>query len=205
MDARKRGNAATATNGRSVGSRDEGSVGATRKSWTPGKRAAVYVAVTFALTWAVEFGVIGPMAANSTGPLAGYGMSGMSIAVYALIAGMMLMPSVGMLLTRLITREGMRDAWIKPARFGRTWKWWLLAWLGPIALTAAGAAVYFAVFPGDFDPSMGAVVSQTVQAYEAQGLSVPEDQVRAAMYGQMAVLFVAPLLNLVPALGEEWG
>lgn len=176
-----------------------------RRAWSPLARAAVYVLVTFALTWTVEFGVIWPAATSGSGPLSGYGMSGMSVLTYALIAGMMLMPTVGMLLTRLITREGMRDAWVKPFAFRRTWKWWIVAWLGTIALAAAGAAIYFIVFPGDFDPSMGAMVSATLQTVQAQGLPITEDQVRLALYSQLAALFIVPFVNVVVAFGEEWG
>lgn len=177
----------------------------TSRTFTPGQRAAIYVLVTFALTWTVEFGVIWPVAASSSGPLSGYGMNGMSVLVYGLIAGMMLMPTVGMLLTRLITREGMHDAWVKPLAFRCTWKWWVAAWLGTIALVAIGSAAYFAIFPGDFDPTMSTMAASIMQAAQAQGLSISEDQAHAALYGQLALLFVVPFANVVTAFGEEWG
>ena len=176
-----------------------------KREFSPGARAVVFILITFALTWSVEFGVIWPMATNSTGPLAGYGMNGMSVEVYALISCMMLMPTIGMLLTRLFTREGMRNAWVKPVAFRRTWKWWIVAWLGTIALVAAGAIVYFLMFPYDFDPAMNAMVASTMQTVREQGLSIPEDQVRAALYGQLALLFFVPFVNVVAAFGEEWG
>lgn len=176
-----------------------------RRAWSPLARAVVYVVVTFVLTWAVEFGVIWPAATSSTGPLAGYGMANMSVMVYALIAGMMFVPTVGMLITRLITREGMRDAWVKPFAFRRTWMWWVAAWLGTIALAAVGAIVYFVAFPGDFDPSMSAIVAATLQTAQAQGLPLTEDQVRLALYSQLVVLFFVPFLNVIAAFGEEWG
>ncbi|WP_294439737.1 CPBP family intramembrane glutamic endopeptidase [uncultured Slackia sp.] len=173
--------------------------------WTPGKRAAVFVGITFGLTWAIEFGVIWPLATGSAGPISGYGMGGMSMLVYALISLMMFMPMVGMLLTRLITREGMRDAWFKPVKFRRTWKWWIVAWLGTIALAAVGAVVYFLLFPGDFDSSMSAMVATTMETVQAQGLSLPEDQVRMALYSQLITMLFVPFINIVPAFGEEWG
>lgn len=169
------------------------------------KRAIIFVAITFVLTWTVEFGVIWPAVASGTGTLSGYGMEGMSVMVYALITGMMFMPSVGVLLTRLITREGMRDAWLKPVRFRETWKWWVVAWLGTIALVVMAAVAYFVAFPGDFDPSMNMVVSTAMQAAEEQGVSLPEGQVRLALYVQLATLVVVPFVNILPAFGEEWG
>lgn len=175
------------------------------KQWTPGKRAAVFVGVTFALTWAVEFGVIWPLATGSSGPVSGYGLGSMSVVVYALISLMMFMPMVGMLVTRLVTREGMRDAWFKPVRFRRTWKWWIAAWLGTVALVAIGAVAYFLLFPGDFDPSMGAMVATTMETVQAQGLSISEDQIRIALYSQLVTMLFIPFVNIIPAFGEEWG
>ncbi len=166
--------------------------------WTPGRRAAVFVAATFVLTWAVEFGVIWPLAGGDL-------TEGSSIATSALTVGIMFLPAVGMLLARLITREGMRDAWFKPVRFKRTWKWWVAAWLGTVVLIAVGAVVYFAVFPGDFDPSMSASVAGWQQYYEEMGMSFTEDEVRFTLYASLASALFVSLVNVVPAFGEEWG
>lgn len=172
---------------------------------TPKRRALLYVIITFILTWSVEFGVIWPLATSSTGPLSGFGMGGMSAGVYVLISSMMFMPMLGMLITRALTREGLYDAWIKPIGFKRTWPWWILAWLGPIALTAVGALICFIVFPADFDPSMSSVIASYQHMYAEQGMNVSDEQLRLALTSQVALVFVAPFMNFVSAFGEEWG
>lgn len=168
------------------------------------KRALLFVVITFVITWGIEFGVIWPLS-SSEGPLLGFGMNGMSVVVYVLIAAMMFVPSVGMLITRLLTHEGMKHPWVKPVRFKRTWPWWIVAWLSPIVLAAGGAAVYFLVFPQDFDPTMNATIEGLIATYQVQGVNVSADQLRMVLYAQMALLLIAPFLNVIPAFGEEWG
>ena len=58
----------------------------------------------------------------------------------------MFFPSIGVLLTRLITKEGFKDAWLKPNLKGNL-KTYLLAWFGPAVLTFAGMGIYFLLFP----------------------------------------------------------
>ncbi len=170
-----------------------------RKRWTAGKRAAVFVAVTFVLTWAVEFGIIWPLAGGNL-------VEGGNVATGALTGGIMFIPAIGVLLARLITREGMRDAWFKPVQFKRTWKWWIAAWLGTVVLIAVGAVVYFAVFPGDFDPSMSASVAGWQQLYEEMGYgSFTEGEIRIMLYAGLASALFVSLVNVIPAFGEEWG
>lgn len=171
----------------------------THRSWSPLARVGVFVAITFVLTWGFEFGVIWPFVNEADASLE------TSTTTQLLIMGAMFFPAIGMLLTRLITREGMRDAWFKPFHFKRTWKWWIVAWLGTAALIVVGAAVYFLAFPGDFDPSLSATVLYMQETYEAQGLSMGEDEVRLMYYVSLVFALFLSLANIIPAFGEEWG
>ena len=81
----------------------------------------------------------------------------------------------------------------------------LAAWFLPAVLTAVGAVLYFAVFPGHFDLSgdylAANVGAEAMTQLEAQGLTYP-------MYILISVvgcLTYAPLVNMVLALGEEAG
>ena len=161
------------------------------------KQLITYIIVTFALTWAFEIGVIWPAAKGES-------LSGApALMLQLLVSGCMFFPALGMLLTRLITREGFRDMMLRP-RFRGHGKEYLLAYFGPGVLTVLGAALYFLIFPGKLDWTSGyyrSVMEAAGNPYDAQ--AVPMSMLLTIQAVQ-ALLF-AGLLNLVPSLGEEWG
>ena len=72
------------------------------------KRILIYVIVTFALTWAYCLLVVYPIASGET-------LSGVpAAATQLLVAAAMFFPAIGVLLTRLVTKEGFRDTWLRP-------------------------------------------------------------------------------------------
>lgn len=122
-----------------------------------------------------------------------------------LIGQMLLMvvmytPFLGTVLSKAPLR---RMGW-KPKLKGKL-RYLLAAWFVPGLLTAAGAILYFLVFPGHFDLS-GAYLTENMgeavlEQLEAQGLTYP-------MYIVVAVvssLTYAPLINMFAAVGEEVG
>lgn len=159
------------------------------------RRLAVYLAIVFALTYGYGFvlmpGLLQGAALDPTGPLAA--LSTLFVAL------LMLFPTIAMLLTRLLTGEGFSAMGLAP-RFKGHAKYYLLAWFGPTLLIAAGAVVYFAVFPGQFDPGMQALV----QLGAAQGISITPGWGLIAAQAVQAVI-LSPILNLFFCVGEEWG
>ena len=117
-----------------------------------------------------------------------------------IIAGMMVVPTLGVLLAGGSLR-GM--GWNPQLR--RNWKSFLIAWFAPIALTAVGAALYFLVFPSHFDLSgsnlTAAVGEEALAQLRAQGLTYPLYVLISTVGG----VTYAPLINTVVALGEELG
>lgn len=157
------------------------------------KRLLTYLGITFAITYLYEFLVIGNM------------IKVPEYAPYAtfLIASCMLIPTIGMLLTRLVTKEGFsfEDMWIAP-KFRGNVRLYLAAWLLPVVAVLAGAALYFAVFPSRFDLNMGYLS----EAYTVQGLPFDAASARTMIFIQLvSALLVAPVANAVTCLGEEWG
>lgn len=161
------------------------------------KQLITYIVVTFVLTWAFEFGVIWPAAKGES-------LSGVpAVTLQLLVSSCMFFPTLGMLLTRLITREGFKDMMLRPRLKGHG-REYLLAYFGPAVLTALGAAVYFLVFRGKLDLSFGymrAMMEAAGNPYEAQAL--PMKTIMAVQTAQAVLL--AGILNLIPSLGEEWG
>ena len=163
------------------------------------KRIAIFLAVTFALTWAYEFGVVYPA---SSGALTGIP----PVATQFITGAAMFFPAIGVLVTRLVTREGFKNSVIKPRGVKKSLPWFAVAWFGPAILSVIGAAVYFLVFPQDFDPSMSAFVASTQQQAATTGSELPADTVTMMLLAQLPfAVFLAPVLNIFTTFGEEWG
>lgn len=160
-------------------------------------RLLIYVGITFALTWLYCLLLIYPLAN-------GQALTGIpALALQLLVAAAMFIPSIGVLLTRLITKEGFRESWLQP-HFKGNLKFYVLAWFGPAALTFLGAGIYFLIYPGKFDLSL----SYFYQTLEAAGTPMEELPISIGLL--MAVqcvqaLFLAPIMNFVTCFGEEWG
>lgn len=126
------------------------------------------------------------------------------VQTFALLA-LWTMPGLALanLLTRLVTREGWGDLWLRP-RFRQGWRVWLIAWFLPALLVLAGGAVYFLIFPQHFDATLGPVQALLDQA-AAAGSVVPFGPDIFILIQLAQALLLAPLLNALPTLGEEFG
>lgn len=161
------------------------------KKVSPYIRIAIFLAFTFVVTYVYEIFVIGNLVSNPA-----YA----SISTL-LVAAVMFIPALGVVFTRLVTKEGFKDAWILP-NFRKHIRYYILAWLGPVALIAAGTVLYFLVYPKMFDPNMGYIS----QAYEAQGINFDPSVVKGLVLVQIVVgALLSPVLNIFTTTGEEWG
>ena len=161
------------------------------------KRILIYILVTFGLTWAYCLLVVYPLANGES-------LSGVpALATQLLVAAAMLFPAIGVLLTRLITKEGFRNAWLKPNLKGNI-KYYLLIWFGPGILTLLGAGLYFLVFPKNLDLTFSYFVA-TLESTGAPMEELPIPIGLLMLVQCMQALFLAPALNFVTCFGEEWG
>lgn len=83
----------------------------------------------------------------------------------------------------------------------RTWKWYLIGWLGFIAVTALEAGFYFLLFLQAYDPAAGYLASLLPAGTSLNGMTVSS---YAWVSIGTACLF-APLINMFAAVGEEAG
>lgn len=164
---------------------------------TETKRILIYIGITFLLTYGYCFGVIYPLINRENSVGSGSTQSILSI----LVAVVMFFPAIGVLLTRLITKEGFKNAWIKP-HFKGNIRTYLLAYFGPGILTILGALVYFLVYPDNFDKSFG-YLGQTLAE---TGVQVPQETLPIVLISQtVTALLFGPIMNIVTCFGEEWG
>lgn len=84
------------------------------------KRVRIFVAFAFGIAWTIDLVIY------VTGGLSSHQMG--SLAWFLLVASMAA-PSLANILTRLVTREGWRDLYLRH-RLKQGWRFWALAWLG---------------------------------------------------------------------------
>lgn len=127
--------------------------------------------------------------------------SGLTLALVLIATGYMWAPALAHLLTRLLTREGWQGLRLRP-RLRRGWPYWMAAWILPLVLTAAGAVLFFVLFPQYYDPGMGRVDALL------EGQPVPDwlrDPWVFVLLQAGQALFIAPVVNGLFAFGEEFG
>ena len=152
------------------------------------KRLFIFLGLTFVLTWIVEFTL-----------MANGGLSGPY--AYIVLAGIMFVPALSVVITRLITKEGFKNFGLKPHFKGHI-RYYVIAWFAPSLLIVCGALFYFLISPSHFDPTM----SNMFQLYRSQGVDATQSTLMASFLAQVVVgLLFGPLLNIITTLGEEIG
>ena len=143
---------------------------------------------TFALAYLIQFGASFLFKSGN----AGIGQM--------IIAAVMFVPTLGVLLSG----APLKNMGWKP----QIWKNigpFLTAWFAPLILTAAGACLYFLLFPSHLDLSgkylAEAVGAEALNQLEAQGLTYP----LYILISAVSSMIYAPFLNMFLALGEEIG
>ena len=181
------------------------------------KRLAIYLIVTFGLTWGVLIPAGIALGTFERGEAS-------SMLMIGLIAVSMFFPLVGALVANLATKPEERfDLGLKP-RIKANLRYYAAAWLVPSALVLLGCVVFFALNPQLFDPSGAALAASTqgmaqagmqgsgiegaASAANAGGLpaGTPADQFPLVVAATIvASIVVAPFINMIPAFGEELG
>ena len=165
------------------------------------RRILVFLAVAFGVAWAVGAyiyatgGLVGSPTLISGVPL--------SRAMILLATGYMWAPAVANVVARAATGEGRGDLYLRPhPRTG--WPYWIAAWVGPAVLTLLGAALYFAVFPAHYDPTLSTLRGILDEA-AAAGAPLPFGPWGLAALQVAGAVVLAPVLNSLFTFGEEFG
>ncbi len=157
------------------------------------KRIGIFILFAFGMAWLVALGIY----------LAG-GFEKVPNLLLLLAVGYMGAPAIANILTRLVTREGWHDLYLRP-NFKQGWRYWLICWISPVLFTFAGMAIFFTLFPQYFDPTFSAA-QKLLDTAQAGGQSTPEITPSMLILIQtVTALLIAPILNAIPILGEEFG
>lgn len=166
------------------------------KSKLSTERIILYLVITFLLTYAVEIFVIAPFAGSTD-------FNEATIA-QLLTTGVMFIPAYSVIMTRLFTKESFRkeELYLSLNLRGNL-KYYGLAWFGFALLIVLGSALYFLIFPKQFDPNLGYVAA--LLEGQAEG-EVTTEALKSVMSLQIVIgILFSPVLNFLFCLGEEWG
>jgi len=158
------------------------------------RRIGVFLLVAFGVSWLTALAIRVTGGLTDSPELA----EGITLATVLLPTAYMFGPAVGNVAARLVTGEGQDDLRLRPEFEGTMWTY-AAAWLAPAGLVVVGAALYFAVFQGQFDPTMTAFREQVAAA------GTPMDPRLLAAVQIVAALTIAPIINGLIAFGEEFG
>lgn len=158
------------------------------------KRITIFILFSFGFAWLVALGIY----------LAG-GFEKVPNLLVLLAVGYMGAPAIAHLLTRLVTREGWHDLYLRP-KFRQGWRYWLICWISPILFTYTGMAIFFALFPQYFDPTFSTAQKLLEGNAELTGQSTSGITPSMLILIQtLTALLIAPIINAIPILGEEFG
>ena len=158
------------------------------------KRISIFIAFAFGVAWLAALGIY----------LTG-GLAGSPYTLLLLTVGYMGAPALAHILTRLVTREGWQDLYLRP-KFRQGWLYWIICWIAPVLFTFAGMAIFFILFLQYFDPSLETVQKMMQSAPGSTGQSIPAVNPWMIVISQtITALLIAPIINAIPILGEEFG
>lgn len=162
------------------------------------KRIWLYLGITFFITFGFEMLVLWPLAKGTS--------LQESQMLQTLTGIVMFFPAIGVLFTRLFTKEGMQNAKLYPNFKGHI-RYYVMAWFGIVVMTVVGAVAYYVIFPQRFDSSMQDMITQQMEACKQLGVKgVTEEQVRIQLIASLGVgVVLGPVLNAISCFGEEWG
>lgn len=157
-------------------------------------RILIFIGITFLFTYLFEILLISPLTKFQ------------SPYISTVLSVVMFFPALAVIITRLITKEGFKNSYIK-ANFKGNIKLYLIAWFLPMVLTVIGAVIYFLIFPTTFDLSMADMINSTKQLYNEMGMEdlSTDEMIHMQLVIQIVISIFSPAINAFVCFGEEWG
>jgi uncharacterized protein len=154
------------------------------------KRIRIFLAIAFGIPWAAALVV------SLSGMLVNNPAQAMALTNYFFIAT----PWLANIGARLITREGWGNLWLR-FNLRRGWRFYLAAWLLPLAAALAGAAAYYLFFPQSFDRNLG----QLQELFAGTPLAATPNPWTLMLFLIVQSLIIAVPINALASMGEEFG
>ncbi len=151
------------------------------------KRIWIFLGFAFGIPWAAALVIYLTMAGQ------------LAQAVAMANVFFILTPWLANIATRLVTKEGWGNLWLRP-NFKRGWRDYLAVWLLPLLATIVGAATFYLIFPGSFDPNLG--VLQKLVAGTPSAAASPWLILLSMTF---SIMLISTPINMVVSMGEEFG
>jgi len=162
------------------------------------KRIVIFIAFAFGMAWLV--GLIIYLTGGLLHSPEIIPGSGITLALVLLAVGYMSAPALANVFTRLVTREGWQNTWLRP-NFKRGWPFWLAGWLLPPLLIVLGGAIFFLLFPQFFDPNLTTVRKMLAISPQTAAVDPWIIMIAQAASG----ILISPIVNSLFTFGEEFG
>jgi membrane protease YdiL (CAAX protease family) len=153
------------------------------------KRILIFLAFSFGIAWAASLAFYLTVGRDDLG-------KAITLANLFVITA----PALANVATRLITRQGWRDLWLKP-NFRRGWRFYLAVWLLPLLVMIPGAVAYYLIFPQSFDPNLSTARNDAIP-FPVAGIANP---LLVMLSYTLQYMVIQGLLIGVVAIGEEFG
>lgn len=163
-------------------------------------RITLFLILAFAISWGTA-GVIYLTGGLANSPIYRIENAQVSLAYILLATGYMFGPAIANLLTRILTREGTRDLFLRPHFDKGRWIYYLIAWFSPGVFVIVGMILFFTLFPTYYDPMLSLLRGQL--ATTSSGSTVSPWFVFFTQ--ALQAILITPLLNALPTFGEEFG
>lgn len=147
-----------------------------------------YLGLTFGISWVLQ---IAGSICYRNGSLIGFQL-------------LVMASMFGPLLSSWLCGAGMKGIGWKP-RFKGNWKAILTAFFMPAVVSVLGAALYFLLFPKALDLSLPTLNAQIGEEGVAQMASVGLTPQLYLLVSAVQAVTWAPIINMIPAVGEEAG
>ncbi len=151
------------------------------------KRIWIFLGFAFCIPWAAALAIYLTMSSNLAQAVA--------TANIVFIAT----PWLANILTRLVTREGWGNLWLRP-NFKRGWPAYLAVWFLPLVAVIVGGGVFYLLFPQSFDPNLSAI-QNLVQGTP----SAAANPWLILVSMTLSLVIISTPINMVVSLGEEFG
>lgn len=153
-------------------------------------RILIFLALTFGIPWAAALIISQSSMMDNNPAQAGAIANGIFVSF----------PWLANITTRLITREGWGNLWLRP-NIRRSWRFYLALWFLPFLATIAGGLIFYLLFPQWFGLNLSAV-SKLAESSPLTAMASP--WVFLLMI-TISLIFISVPINTVLSMGEEFG
>jgi len=162
------------------------------------KRLYVFLAFAFGLSWLIAAIIF--LTGGLTNSLELIPNTGITLALVLLASGYMWGPAAAHVLTRVVTKSGWKNLYLRPF-IKKQWPYLLAGWFLPGILTIIGTVLFFLFFPNFFDNKLSFITKQLTTL----GISAYLTPLQFATIQTLFALLISSPINAIATFGEEFG